>query len=218
VGTLGGARTTTMAAHSLHVVVLLAIAANAAGTKCVVDSMTFVPGPDGNYGCFEDYDSDSSPPGRFCADHSAVEKRVMAKKVYSDLGKKEKTLTWQMCAAMCNEKGYTGIVGIEDGDECWCSNIKQPESTWVTDASGSCNNAKCIDGEPSWKTGGPAPVAAAPVAAYSAPVAAAPAAAAPAAAPMSEAAAKAAWLAKLDAEPSWKGVVASTSVGVPAYR
>lgn len=72
----------------------------------------------------------------------------MAKKVYSDLGKKEKTLTWQMCAAMCNERGYTGIVGIEDGDECWCSNIKQPESTWVTDASGSCNNAKCIDGNP----------------------------------------------------------------------
>ncbi|EOD33057.1 hypothetical protein EMIHUDRAFT_455889 [Emiliania huxleyi CCMP1516] len=106
-------------------------------------------------------------------------------------------------------KGGSSVVGVPASA---AAGVAAPAST--SEAAAKAKWLASLDSQPSWKgRGSGAPTA--PVVVHAAaavgPTAAAPP---PAAASTGEAAAKAAWLASLDKEPSWKGVAVPTTAPV----
>lgn len=113
-----------------------------AAKKCPSPVVTPIMASDnsGVPACFDDFDEDSTPPGKYCQGHSTATARDLTKKIAVG------NMSWTFCAMKCAQAGYMGTAGVAAGNECWCSNLAGSQGP-ETAADGCKQN--CVgDGNP----------------------------------------------------------------------
>ena len=113
-------------AASVACALLLLLPRGAAGAECKPGMNASHPWGTafrhgGRPACFYDYDSDSNPPGRYCAGIAPVQPARVLTKLLKTCRSKQCTMTWRLCAELCVEAGLLGTAGVEATDECYCS-------------------------------------------------------------------------------------------------
>ena len=75
---------------------------------------------DGTPACFQDFDTESKPPGRYCTGHTNATARALQVQA-ADINQSTPD-PYMQCASSCIALGLAGTAGIESGYQCWCSN------------------------------------------------------------------------------------------------